>query len=233
MNAVQALLGAWVAGATEAQRFDAAPVWRWEAPSNPRAARQGTLLGLARDYEHIEQAVERLSRFVDAWEPDRHPRAKSLEGQERSPEDALAEALDRIGAPQAKGLFDPLQSAREELDAFIRHVRELVSHYAVIETQSDGAVIARTLVGWTGDFKSLWHNDLTPEQVRLHERNVRAALARRAALIRLMGVISVSAAKIALRLATPGAQLLVLPALWQFVRDVIEELRRAEAHSVS
>ncbi len=231
MDTAQALLGAWAAA--DAQNLDSPLVWRWEAPSNSRAARQGALAGLDRDYAHIEQAAERLSRFADAWQPDRRPQAKSLEAQARSPEDALADALERLSTPQAKGLFDPLQSAQEELDAFIRRVRALVSHYAVIETQCNGAVIARTLVSWTGDFKSLWRNDLTPEQIRLHEHNARAALARRAALIRLMGVIGVSATKIALRLATPGGQLLVLPALWQFVRDVIEELRRLETHPVS
>lgn len=182
---------------------------------------------------YIEQAIARLNHFADGWMLGEGPQAKSLDTPAKSPEDMLAQALERINAPQAKDLLDPLQSAREEFDAFVRRICELVSHYAVIETTSDGTVIARTLVGWTGDFKSLWRRDLTPEQVRLHERNVRAALARRAALIRLMGVISVSAAKIALRLATPGTQLLVLPALWQFVRDVIEELGRVEARGVS
>lgn len=231
MDTAQALLGAWAAA--DAQNLDSPLVWRWEAPSNWRAARQGALAGLDRDYAHIEQAAERLSRFADTWQPDGSPQAKSPEALAISPEDALADALERLGAPQAKGLLDPLQSAREELGAFIRRVCALVAHYAVIETQFNGAVMARTFVSWTGDFKSLWHNNLTPEQLRLHERNVRAALARRAALIRLMGVISVSAAKIALRLATPGAQLLVLPALWQFVRDVIEELGQVEARGVS
>lgn len=231
MDTAQALLGAWAAA--DAQNPDSPLVWRWEAPSNSRAARQRALAGLDRDCAHIEQAAERLSQFADTWQPARRPQAKSFEAQARSPEDALAGALERLGAPQAKGLLDPLQSAREELDAFIRRVRALVSHYAVIETQFNGAVVARTLISWTGDFKSLWRNDLTPEQIRLHERNARAALARRAALIRLMGVIGASATKIALRLSTPGGQLLVLPTLWQFVHDVIEELRQAEAHCVS
>ncbi|MFC1465365.1 MAG: hypothetical protein ACFLMY_11010 [Candidatus Brachytrichaceae bacterium NZ_4S206] len=241
MNVGQELFGAWTTGpATEKELVSGGPAtgatWRWEIPSNMRAARAALQTQdetLQRDQESIEKAIQRLSAFVASWTPEQSARAKSLDDAPQSPEDALAEALERINAPQTKGVLDPLQSAREEFDAFVRRVRELVSNYAVIETTSDGAVIARTLVSWTGDFKSLWRDDLTLGQVRLHERNVRAALARRAVLIRLMGVISTSAAKIALRLATPGAQLLVLPALWQFVRDVIEELRRAEARGVS
>ncbi|GIV85448.1 MAG: hypothetical protein KatS3mg052_2455 [Candidatus Roseilinea sp.] len=227
MDAAQALLGAWTAA--DAQNLDALLVWRWEVSSHSCAAWQATHADLNKDYAYIEQVAERLSRFADVWQPDRRPRAKSLEEPTRPPEDALAAALERLGTLQAKGLLDSLHSAQEELNLFIRRVCALASHYAVIETQFNGTVMARTLVSWTGDFRSLWRDDLTPEQLGLHMRNVRAALARRAMLIRLMSVISTSAAKIVLRLATPGAQLLVLPALWQFIRDVIEELRRAEA----
>jgi hypothetical protein len=62
---------------------------------------------------------------------------------------------------------------------------------------------------------------------------VQLALARRALLIRMVGVIGTGAAKIILRLATPGTQLLVLPAIWQFIRDVMAEYRRAQAQGVS
>jgi len=62
---------------------------------------------------------------------------------------------------------------------------------------------------------------------------VQLALTRRALLIRMVGVIVTGAAKIALRLAVPGAQLLVLPAIWQFIRDVMAEYRRARAEGVS
>ncbi|MCS6846829.1 MAG: hypothetical protein RMN52_03845 [Anaerolineae bacterium] len=241
MNIGQELFGAWTTGAAvEKDLAASAPaigaIWRRAVPPDARTARsalQAQDEALQRDHENIEKAIQRLNDFIEAWTPGQPARAKSLKDAPQPPEDALAAALDRIRAPQAKDLLDPLQAAREEFDAFVRRVGELVSHYAVIETSSNGTLIARTLVSWTGDFKSLLRSDATPDQIRLHERNVRAALARRAALIRLMGVISTSAAKIALRLATPGAQLLVLPALWQFVRDVIEELRRAEARGVS
>ncbi len=237
MDITRELLGAWATEAAEADSPDAAPVWRWEIPANARVVSSPTSLdpigALARDQTCIEQASERLSRFVEAWASEQPAQPKSLEEHAASPEDALARTLQGIQSPQAKGLLDPLQSVREEFEAFVGRVRELVSHYAVIETSVGGVVVARTLVGWTGDFQSFLRQDATAEQARLHHRNVRAALARRAALIRLLGVISANAAKIVLRLATPGAQLLVLPALWQFVRDVIAELQRAERQAIN
>ncbi|BCX03009.1 MAG: hypothetical protein KatS3mg053_0947 [Candidatus Roseilinea sp.] len=237
----QELFGTWTTDAAgESGRTAEAPaigaVWRWEIQSDTRAARSALQRqdeALRRDQQNIQKALRRLSDFIEAWTPGQSAQAKSLPEQPQSPEAVLAATLDRIGMPQAKGWLDPLQGAWAEFDAFVRRVRELVSHYAVIETASDGALIARTFVSWTGDFQSLWRDGTTAAQARLHERNVRIALARRALLIRLMSMIGASAARIVLRLATPGAQLLVLPALWQFIRDVIEELRRAEARSVS
>ncbi|MCS7056301.1 MAG: hypothetical protein NZM18_09055 [Thermoflexales bacterium] len=222
MDAVQALLGAWTTTASEG-----APVWRRELSSDQHA-RHTAIDGPEPSPASIERVIERLSRFADGWSPTGYSRAKSLGAPARTPEDALANALDDIAAAQAKRLSDPLQTVQEEVVEFFRRMHDLMAHYAVIETVSNGAVVARTMVSWTGDFKSLWRTGLTAEEIRLHKRNVRAALARRAMLIRLMSVIGASAAKIALRLMTPGAQLLVLPALWQFVREVLKEARREE-----
>jgi hypothetical protein len=61
----------------------------------------------------------------------------------------------------------------------------------------------------------------------LHHQSVHLALGSRLALIRLLTIVGAGATKLALRLTIPGAQLLVLPAAWKFVRDVLEELRRS------
>jgi hypothetical protein len=59
----------------------------------------------------------------------------------------------------------------------------------------------------------------------LHHEAVQLALGSRLALVRLLIVVGTGAATLALRLTVPGAQLLVLPAVWKFVRDVMQELR--------
>ena len=235
------LFGAWATGAAATKDLATGSpavgaLWHWEIPADVRAAQldlQAQDALLLQDHKGIEWATERLDSFIEVWAPGESPQPKSPLNEPASPEDALAEALERIRAPQAKGLLAHPQTIGEEFDAFFRRVRELMSNYAVIETSSGGVTIARTFVGWTGDFRSLWRHDTTAEQVRLHRQNVQLALARRALLIRMVGVIGTGAAKIILRLATPGTQLLVLPAIWQFIRDVMAEYRRAQAQGVS
>lgn len=201
--------------------------WRLDLPPDPQAARSALRAhdaALREDWNGVELAIRRLNHFIDAWQPGQAAQAKSLAAP--SPEDALAATLERIWPPQARELRDPLQTAREELDALVRRARELVSNYARIETTAGGQAIARTIVGWTGNFVLLGQNNATADLIALHQRNVQLAMRRRAMLIRLLIVIGAGAAKIIVRLSIPGAQLLVLPAIWQFVRDVIGEYRR-------
>jgi hypothetical protein len=91
-----------------------------------------------------------------------------------------------------------------------------------------GALVGRTTVGWTGDFDTGWMEGATAPAMALHREAVQLALDSRIALVRLLIVVGAGAAKLGLRLTVPGAQLLVLPAAWTFVRDVLKELREWE-----
>ncbi len=206
-----------------------APVWALDLPTLTADANKALLHqreALRRDQDDIEAAVVRLSTFVESWNPNAPDTAKSL--GESTPEDRLSAALTHAPSVQSKDLFDPLTQAKEEFDVFLARVRDLTSNFARIETSTDGTHIANTVVGWTGDFQTVWQDSLRVEQMTLHRQNVRVALARRAMLMRLVVVISSGAVKIALRLATPGAQLLALPAIWQFVQDVMKQLREMQ-----
>jgi hypothetical protein len=223
-----AMLGAWAHASPAAKTLDAAGnTWRVDLPAgltDAQVALQQHSEALARDGAAIEAAVARLKGFIEAYPTDDLGASKALVG---SPEAALREALLRAGA-QSKDLLDPLGNIRAEFEQLVQRVREFVSDYASIETAQAGVEIAKTKVSWTGDVQTLWRDGFTPAQGELHRRNVRVALARRALLMRLMVVISTGAAKIALRLATPGAQLLALPAVFQFIKDVVKEVREMQ-----
>jgi hypothetical protein len=44
------------------------------------------------------------------------------------------------------------------------------------------------------------------------------------ALIRMVTIVATGAAGLALTLSIPGGQLMALPAVWKFVRDVLKEM---------
>ena len=225
MNTLNAsdLLGAWAESATSKSLGEPeAATWTLDVSSAGALAVQRE--ALVRDAAAFTIAATRLSAFVDAWEPGKVATAKSLEAF--TPEDKLRDALNASAtSAHAKDLFDPLREAKVEFDAFITRVRELTSAWARVETSVAGTPIAQTLVRHSGDVDTVWTHTATVEQIGLHRENVRIALARRAMLMRFVVAICTGAAKIVIRLATPGTQLLVLPAVWQFVQDVVKQLR--------
>lgn len=220
------MLGAW-GDAAAAKSLDAGATWRIDLPASLADAQhilRAQHDALAQDQAAMAEAVARLRAFID----DYQPAAGDMKALERSPEAALREHLARAGA-QSKDLLDPFDGIRAEFNQFVQSVRDFVSDYASVETTQAGAAIAITKVRWTGDVQTAWRDGFSPAQSELHRQNMHVALARRALLMRLMVVISTGAAKIVLRLATPGAQLLALPAIFQFIKDVIAEIRQFKA----
>jgi hypothetical protein len=229
---VDDLFGAWAEPVATKSLSEPEPtMWSLDVSSPEALSAQRD--ALFRDEANLTDAATRLSAFIDAWQPGdgESAREKSLVAQ--SPEDRLRDALLRTTTPsaQSKDLFDPLRDAKAEFDAFIMRVRDLTSALARVETSANGSPIANTLVRWTGDVDTVWAQTTTFEQIGLHRENVHIALARRAMLMRLVVAISAGAVRIMIRLATPGAQLLVLPALWQFVQDVVAQIRAMKSES--
>ena len=103
----------------------------------------------------------------------------------------------------------------------------MVSHYARVETALAGASIGRTTVDWTGDFVTTWEPVASGAAMRTHLQSVNLALGSRIALLRIVSVVATGAVGLAVKAAIPGGQVLLLPAVWRFVRDVLKELRQS------
>lgn len=221
------LLGAWEAPSSSGVSFEAGAgrsepsIWRMQLPAAPDAAQvmlEEKRVALRRSEADLAEAQRRLDRF------DRGVSFAAPAG----PEAELREWLNAIESPVS---FGPLESRRKEAEkrethrqwqGFLGRVREILSHYALVETEIGGMLVGRTAVGWSGDFDTRWETNATLQSMELHRQSVHLALESRIALVRLLSVIGAGAAKLALRLTVPGAQLLVLPAAWKFVRDVLK-----------
>ncbi len=108
-------------------------------------------------------------------------------------------------------------------------VREMIANYARVETAIAGNSIGQTAVSWTGDFRTIWIPAITPADMNLHRYNVAVTLQWRLGTMRFVGVVGAGAANVAIKLGVPGGQLLALPAVWNFVKDVLAEWRKLQA----
>jgi hypothetical protein len=153
------------------------------------------------------------------------------------PEQNLEAALQRLAAPVSYGLFDRKKHEEQEADLeatsqwrqFLEQVREMIANYARVETEIAGIPIGQTAVSWTGDFRTIWTPAIGAADMNLHRHNVEVTLQWRLGTMRFVGVVGAGAANVAVKLGVPGGQLLALPAVWNFVKDVLKEWRKLQA----
>jgi hypothetical protein len=203
------------------------PTWHVALPSSSKAAQahlaaRAKALDLSRrDLTHAERELMRFDPSgavaFDVGDP--------LSEQQR----ALRTQVEALQTPVAFGVKPPQWIADSEAyrqwNEFVARVRQMVSDYARIETTSGGRFVGRTEVGWTGDFGTTWAGELTQASMAEHREAVHLALSSRIALARLVSVVATGAAGLAVKASIPGGQVLLLPATWRFVRDVLKELR--------
>jgi len=227
------LFGVWtvaprVAGVSfdaNAPAAPADPTWRVQLPESVDAAQailQTQGLAIQRGESALAQAEQRLARLGHAGE------GVSF-AVPAGPEAELLRALNTLqpsvsfGLPGKEAISEQLENL-ERWRSFLDQVRNMVSRYARVETEVAGVLVGQTAVGWTGDFESFWMPGVAPASMRLHYQSVHLALASRLAFIRMVAIVATGAAGLALTLSIPGGQLMALPAVWKFVRDVLKEM---------
>jgi hypothetical protein len=230
-------LGLWETPQEDAVSFSAGasappadPTWRVELPESPEKA-QAILADRIRASELAYKDLGRVNReltYIGRTEAVSFSPSDPLLAQKTE----LLATLDAFQSPVSYGLFRKEkegedQESRQQWLAFVERVQRMVAHYARVETALAGRDVGQTAVGWTGDCTTTWEPNVTIEMMRAHRQSVHLALGARIALIRIVSVVATGAAGLAVKAAVPGGQVLLLPAVWKFVRDVLAELRKS------
>jgi hypothetical protein len=112
--------------------------------------------------------------------------------------------------------------------AFVRQVERFVLHFAYVETERRGELIARTVVSWTGDFRNtLWRTD--HNLTSLHVRSVALAMQTRWSWLRIIQLAAEGAAKISAALSIPFGTLAAVPLAWWYLQRILDELPMSES----
>jgi hypothetical protein len=147
--------------------------------------------------------------------------------------EALLTAVNAFHAPEevAYGLAGLPETIRDQelyrqWHAFLDQIRQVLAHYARVETALAGADVGWTTVSWAGDFDTTWQPNVTAYAMQTHLQSVHLALNSRLALLRFTSVVISGAVGLAIKITGSGGVLL-LPAVWKFMRDVLEEFRQS------
>jgi hypothetical protein len=126
---------------------------------------------------------------------------------------------------------EALGQAKEKCEALLEQVNHDIMHFAWVETKIASALIARTQVGWSGDSITLWKDLTSAEHLILHHKTLGIVSQTRHLKLRLLLTISSGAAKMAVLMASPGGTVLALPAVYDYVSKIIQQVEHL--HSIS
>ncbi len=216
-----------------------APVWRANLPADPNVAAaqmDSAEASLDASRAALTAAADRINALVEEREGQSTGLVfdVSAAGAELAqPERELLAWLEETrggGPPVSFGAGEGVSSgwaqATQQFQGFMDQLRQIVGHYAWVETRIQGQFLSQTTVGWTGNMRTAWQEGLNPAQMALHQRTLTLALASRDTLIRTFIVAASGAVKLSVLLTTPGGAILALPVAWRFINQVRAELEK-------
>lgn len=208
--------------------------WQVNLPADSAAA-EATLQSAERRLRLAEEAIPAAVRRLDdlAISLQQGPSfsvSAMIDPAGDTPEGELVSLLTTGEAPPrpaAFGVVDDIRHGWGEVTDWFASIVETVlaplAKLATVETRIEGHSLARTGVGWTGDFATACQTGLAEEVAALHGRAVKLALASRLALAKVFALALRGAALIAVACSSPGGAVVALPAVWRFITRVQAE----------
>ncbi len=216
--------------------------WRVELPAAPPEA-QGLLSARAADVQRgladlasVQRSLETFSQVPSFAGEEEHATQKNALRDMlalHQPSEITAYGLgdwfkgkDKEAEEREQQAQAEEREAQTQWDSFVQQVQQTFRDAVRIETVIAGRTVGVTRVSWGGDFATFWSADLSGGSRKMHAQSLRVALDSRTALLRVVGVVVGGAVGLAAKAGVPGGQVLLLPAAWKYVRDVLDELRR-------
>lgn len=230
-----------------------APIYRVTLPASDEASNAALaeqLAGLRRMNSALVEIPSRLSGLVRRTRPEasRSGAAISYALSDSPPEPGpegelltLLAATDLAALGAAQGLSfgineaagQALGRAKVKFEALLEQVNRDLLHFAWVETHIASASIARTQVRWSGASTTIWKNPTPAEHMSMHRKSLEIVSQTRHVKLRMLLTVSTGAAKTAVLLAAPGGAALALPAVYDYVSKILDQVKQLKSVSAS
>jgi hypothetical protein len=216
------------------------PVWRINLPEDEaeaEAALSGAEAQLAATEAELEQVPGRLDQLSHAFISQSGGISFDVSSSSVEPGSAEAAALSLLaearaieqGKPVSYGLGElgsqAWEQARAQFETFAGQLQREVLNLAWVETAIGSQLVARTIVGWSGDNNTAWSEDTSPQQQEQHRRDLDLAIMTRLQRVRLFVKVTGGAARLSVLFASGAGTLLALPVAWKYVQEVLQEVK--------
>jgi hypothetical protein len=206
-------------------------IWSVTAPENPAQAEkmiQDQSASLKAVSHSISQCRENLQNLPPHWlEPVSF--ALNPEDEESTiPEAVLQFNLAHIksngpafelSSPQS----DTQQTTITRFMNFTKQTFQLLRPTLHVQTHVKDTLAAFTEVQLDGDLSTVWLARYQETHSSVHRQNLSFTLESRLALFQFLTHVTTGAAVLSARFAFPGGALMALPAVWQYISDVIDQ----------
>jgi hypothetical protein len=117
-----------------------------------------------------------------------------------------------------------LRPAKEKFKTLLEQVNHEILHFAWIEMKIAGKIIARTKVGWSAS-NTFWTDAISNEQMSLHMRTLKVVSLTRNLKLHLLLTVAIGAINMARLMATPAAAELAAPAVYDYVKKIVDQVK--------
>lgn len=162
----------------------------------------------------LPSAAQRIKRLLTPGNPGAGVDVTGTAVEPSSPEDELLRSIDARRSDLGSHELSRIASELALLRAWW-------SPTAIIETLDGGCLVAATVLDVSGPVTKASGTDV-PALLASHARAVKLVTTSRTHAIRSLRVATVGSIAAAARLRRPGGPLLLLPAVWAFVRRVLD-----------
>jgi hypothetical protein len=118
------------------------------------------------------------------------------------------------------------RSLYEQCQSLISRFQQILTPHGRIETRIGSDLVGLTKIDWTGDFETLWEARANPQAMEMHVRSTHLVSVSRLAVLRILAIAGTGALNLAIKASIPGGQFLLIPAVYNFVSDMLEELKK-------
>ncbi|MSP12471.1 MAG: hypothetical protein EXR62_05880 [Chloroflexi bacterium] len=181
---------------------------------------------------HAQARIGAITNMIAGQEPGQAFGLTALPVLDMSERELLAAvaeiemADDQVDFGLGDKLADNWEGISAQIKTYIDSLLRQVVYNAWVETRVENKILGRTVVAWTGGANTYWPGSITADEIKIHERTLEIALVSRLKLVRLMFLAVDGAFKLSLILSAPSSVILVLPAIWKYVNQILDELAR-------
>jgi len=118
-----------------------------------------------------------------------------------------------------------LKPAKAKFESLLEQVDHEVLHYAWVELKIADQTIARSKVGWSAAH-TIWIDAISIEQMLMHMRTLKVVSLTRHLKLHLLLTVAIGAAKMAQLMVTPGGAVLAQPAVYDYVKKMMDQVKQ-------